>query len=187
MPERPADYVCVSHEHFDHNFVAGVSGRTSVVRGCTSRQLGPAPVQGVLAHHDTQGGARKGHVTIFCVQSPQGLRICHLGDTAHPLEAEQLAEIGACDVVMVPVGGGESTLDASLALQVLAQLKPKLVLPMHFRTPFLSRALFPIIDGLEPFLKKAQAHYKIERASDGVVRLDGLPARPTVLVVPHLY
>ena len=32
MPVRPADYVCVSHEHFDHNYVAAVSGRTTVVR-----------------------------------------------------------------------------------------------------------------------------------------------------------
>ena len=186
MPERGADYVWISHSHFDHSHVAAVSGRSMVVRGCAPRTLGPVKSYGVLADHDPHGGSNKGQVTLFCFQN-QDLRFCHLSDLGHRLTPEQLEEIGRCDVVMIPVGGGDCTLDAAMALDVLEQLKPQLILPMHFRTPFLSRTLFPTIDNLEPFLKKISGHYPVEKTPEGVVRLETLPAKPTVLLAPHLY
>lgn len=186
FPERGADYVFISHSHFDHNHLAGVSGRTTPIRGGSARDLGGVKAYGVMADHDDQGGASRGHVQLFCFEGG-GVRYLHLSDLGHRLRAEQLAEIGPRDVVMVPVGGGECTLDAARAVEVLAQLKPRLVVPMHYRTPFLSRVLFPQIDTLEPFLKKAAVHYGIQKTPDGVVRLDSLPDKPTVLVVPHLY
>ncbi len=89
--------------------------------------------------------------------------------------------------MLAPIGGCGNTLDAAAALRVADQLKARLVVPMHYRTPFLSRTLFPDCDGLDGFLKLAKASYAVERAPEGVVRLDKLPGRPTVLVVPHLY
>jgi L-ascorbate metabolism protein UlaG (beta-lactamase superfamily) len=186
MPERGADYVWVSHNHFDHGHIAGVSGRATVVRGCAPRTMGPVKGYGVLADHDAEGGLKKGHVNLFCFQGA-GLRFCHLADLGHRLSAEQLAEVGACDVVMVPVGGGDCTLNATQAMEVLEQLQPRLILPMHYRTPFLSRERFPTIDTLEPFLQKANGHYAVEKVNDGVVKREQLPTRPTILVVPHLY
>lgn len=185
MPVRPADYVCVSHEHFDHNNVAAVSGRVVVVRGGVSRKLGPIALTAVLAPHDDDG--ERGLVTIFKLQAGQGPSIVHLSDLGAPLDGEQLAELGSCDVVLAPIGGCGNTLDAAAALRVADQLKARLVVPMHYRTPFLSRTLFPDCDGLDGFLKLAKASYAVERAPEGVVRLDKLPGRPTVLVVPHLY
>lgn len=185
MPIRPADYVCVSHEHFDHNYTAAVSGRTTIVRGSVNRQLGPARLTGVLAQHDDDG--ERGLVTLFKLQAGEGPAIVHLSDLGGPLDAEQLAEIGVCDVLLAPIGGCGNTLDADGALKVAAQLKPRLLIPMHYRTPFLSRTHFPRCDGLENFLKLARGHYKIERAAEGVVRMERLPETPSVLVVPHLH
>jgi L-ascorbate metabolism protein UlaG (beta-lactamase superfamily) len=59
--------------------------------------------------------------------------ICHLGDLGHVLSAEQVAEIDGVDVLLVPVGGG-STIDAVQAAQVVRQLEPKIVIPMHYKT-----------------------------------------------------
>lgn len=185
MPVRPADYVCVSHEHFDHNNTAAVSGRTTIVRGSVNRQLGPVRLTAVLAEHDDDG--ERGLVTIFKLQAGQGPAIVHLSDLGVPLDAEQLSEIGTCDVLLAPIGGCSNTLDAAAALGVAAKLKPRLLVPMHYRTPFLSRTLFPHCDGLEGFVKLAKASYQIEKAPEGVVRLERLPDQPTVLIVPHLY
>jgi len=185
MPIRPADYVCVSHDHFDHNYLAAVSGRTSIVRGSVNRQLGPVKLTAVLAEHDDDG--ERGLVTIFKFQAGEGPRIVHLADLGGPLDAEQLEELGGCDVLLAPVGGGGNTLDAATALRVADQLKPRLLIPMHYRTPFLSRTLFPQCDNLEPLLKQAKGRYKIEKAPEGVVRLEKLPEQATVLIVPHLY
>lgn len=185
IPVRPADYVCVSHEHFDHNYTAAVSGRTTIVRGSVNRNLGPVRLTAVLAEHDDDG--ERGLVTLFKLQAGEGPAIVHLSDLGGPLDSEQLAELGGCDVLLAPIGGCGNTLDAAAALKVAAQLKPRLVVPMHYRTPFLSRTLFPACDGLEDFLKLAKASHRLERAPEGVVKLEKLPEQPTVLVVPHLY
>jgi len=186
VPERGADYCWVSHQHFDHSHTAAVSGRTTLIRGCAPRQVGPARAYGVLACHDPHDGANKGHVNLLCLEH-LGIHMVHLSDLGHMLETEQLQEIGNCDVVMIPVGGGDCTLDAAMACQVLQQLKPRLIVPMHYRTPFLKRERFPTLESLEPFLDKARSLYKIEKVREGVVRLESLPAQPTVLVIPHLY
>lgn len=185
IPVRPADYVCVSHEHFDHNYTAAVSGRTTILRGSVNRQLGPVRLTAVLADHDDDG--QRGLVTLFKFQAGDGPAILHLSDLGRPLDAEQLAEIGHCDVLLAPIGGCGNTLDAQAALAVAAQLKPRLLVPMHYRTPFLSRSLFPHCDGLEGFLKLARTSYRVEKAPEGVVRLESLPEKPTVLIVPHLH
>jgi L-ascorbate metabolism protein UlaG (beta-lactamase superfamily) len=182
LPPRGADYVLVSHEHFDHNNVAGVAGRCTVVRGCARRSVGSGTVHGVLGDHGSTGGK----VTMFCLHIGD-LRVCHLSDLGQGLNTEQLSEIGSPDVLMVPVGGGNFTLDATAALAVIKQLKPRVILPMHYRTPFLNKEHFPLLQGVEPFLQQARAEYGYERLNDGVLRWDTLPSKPTVVHMPHLY
>lgn len=181
-PERPADLVLVSHEHEDHNYVAGVSGRTQVLRGCASRQWGELKIRGVLAHH---GGSAL-PLTLFCLRQGQGPALCHLADLGQTLEPEQVEEIGACDVLLVPVGGA-FTLDAAGALQVVRQLQPKVVIPMHYRTPFLCRQRFPALETSERFLREAARDYRIEKVREGELRLEKLPEATTIFPLPHLY
>ena len=76
------------------------------------------------------------------------MTVCHLGDLGHVLEAHQAEAIGRPDILMVPVGG-YFTIDADEAAQVVRQLKPKIVIPMHFKTEKLG---FPIA-GREGFLE----------------------------------
>lgn len=182
LPPRGADYVLVSHEHVDHNNVAGVSGRCTVVRGCASRSIGSGKVHGVLGEH----GLGAGSVTMFCLELGD-LKLCHLSDLGSPLSTEQLGEIGQPDVLMVPVGGGNYTLDAAGAMAVCKQLKPRVILPMHYRTPFLNKEQFSSLQGVDPFLQLARGEYACERLNDGVLRWDSLPAKTTVVHMSHLY
>jgi len=81
------------------------------------------------------------------------ISICHLGDLGHVLTDEQVEELGNVDVLLVPVGG-VSTINASMAAEIVRQLEPKVVIPMHYKTPALSRELEPV-DG---FLREIGAH-----------------------------
>ena len=83
-------------------------------------------VGGVRTFRDTAKGADRGRNVIF-VSELDGVHVAHLGDIAHTLTEEKVGEIGSVDVVCVPIGG---QLTANKAAELVAQLDPKIVVPM---------------------------------------------------------
>jgi len=140
-----ADIVTVSHEHGDHNNVAAVQGNPEVVRSTTEAK--GIKLRGISAYHDEAGGSQRGSNTIFCFDV-DGVKVCHMGDLGHPLSNEQIAELGEVDVLLIPVGGF-FTIDAKTASQLCDQLKPRVVIPMHYKN---SRCALPI-SGVDDFLQ----------------------------------
>lgn len=156
QPMQGIDVVTVSHEHPDHNNVAIAQGNPTVIRGLKdndwvkiSQVVKDVKISSVATYHDSKQGAERGKNTVF-VFEVDGLRIAHLGDLGHQLDQEQLGAIGPVDLAMAPVGGGY-TLDAANATQMLGQLKPRITIPMHFRTPKVSAQspLMPVDSFLE--------------------------------------
>jgi L-ascorbate metabolism protein UlaG (beta-lactamase superfamily) len=145
--EETADIVVVSHGHGDHCNVSAVQGTPEVVKGNGTKPAKGIQFRGIATHHDASQGEQRGPNTIFCF-SVDDLKLCHLGDLGHMLGPEQIDEIGAVDILFAPVGGFW-TIDASVASQVCDQLKPKVIIPMHFKTP---KCNAPIA-GVEDFLK----------------------------------
>lgn len=136
-----AHEVLCSHQHFDHNAV-----------GCVKllpKRESPFTVRTVATFHDDQGGAARGTNTIH-VLSGGGVTVAHLGDLGHPLSAEQLAEIGPVDGILIPVGG-VYTVDAAGAKGVCEALHPRWIVPMHYRhAPY----GLPNVAGVGPFLEQ---------------------------------
>ena len=118
-----AHAVFCSHGHFDHNAVDCVT--------LLPHRDSPFTVREIASFHDDRGGTLRGGNTIR-VFTADGISVAHLGDLGHPLSAEQLAAIGPVDAALVPVGG-VYTLDAAGAKSVCDALKPRCVLPMHYR------------------------------------------------------
>ena len=112
-----ADIVLVSHEHDDHNYVAGVPGNPQVIRGAGSHQANGIDFKGIACYHDESGGKERGENTIFCF-TVNGVKLCHLGDLGHDLDTDRVNAIGDVDVLMIPVGGS-FTIDASGADRVI--------------------------------------------------------------------
>jgi hypothetical protein len=83
-------------------------------------------INGVRTFRDDQKGAQRGVNTCF-VYELDGLHAVHLGDIGHALGEEALGEIGAVDVVCVPLGGA---LSATRAAELVAQLEAHLIVPM---------------------------------------------------------
>ncbi|MEW6523199.1 MAG: MBL fold metallo-hydrolase [Bacillota bacterium] len=179
MPPVEADYVTVSHSHFDHCYVQAVGGNPVVYDQRGDAHLGPFPVRSVLTYHDDLGGAHRGTNLAF-VADLGGIRVCHLGDLGHVLNNLQRAELGRVDVLMIPVGG-TYTIDAAAAAEVVKQLEPHVVIPMHYRTAALA---FPL-DGVERFLNRMRGGTRYPRATLEIAR-EGLQGPPQVYVLQYL-
>jgi L-ascorbate metabolism protein UlaG (beta-lactamase superfamily) len=127
-----ADIVIMTHDHFDHNNVSSVLGKPQVITGSGVKTVKGVQFRGIDTYHDGSQGKERGANTAFCF-SVDGINLCHLGDLGHRLSQEQIAEMGSIDILFIPIGG-VYTIDAKMAGTVINDLKPKVVLPMHYKT-----------------------------------------------------
>ena len=174
--KESADIVLVSHGHGDHNNVAAVKGNPEVVKEAVSKTVKGIAIKGVATHHDASGGSQRGPNVIFCF-TVDGMRLCHLGDLGHPLTDAQAAEIGAVDILLIPVGGF-FTIDAAMATKVSDKLKPKVVIPMHYKT---AKCGYPI-GTVDDFLKDRKGVTKPDKSE---VELKKDKLAPGTIVLQH--
>lgn len=147
-PKVEADIVTISHEHPDHNNSTGVGGDPKIINGAGEYEIGGVSIFGVPSYHDEKGGEERGRNTIYVINI-DGVNVCHLGDLGHKLTSTELDEIGTVHVLLIPVGG-VYTIDAGQAVEVVSQLEPSIVIPMHYNTPGLKYEL----GSVEDFLKE---------------------------------
>lgn len=83
-------------------------------------------VTGVRTYRDDEKGAVGGKQVSFAVEV-DGVHVLNLGDIGHLLSEEKLGDLGVVDIVCVPLGG---ILSATRAAALVAQLDPKIVIPM---------------------------------------------------------
>lgn len=121
--EAEADAVYCSHDHFDH-------GYTEKVR-LTSGRENPFSVTEVQTFHDGKGGTLRGS-NVIRKFTAGGVSVAHFGDLGHPLSPEQLAELGGCDAILIPVGGFY-TIDAAGRKAAADAVGASVVVPMHYR------------------------------------------------------
>lgn len=141
LGKQTAGIVTVSHPHPEHSNIAAIGGDAKVVNGPGEYEIGGVMIIGIRTFHDGDKGQTKGKNTAYIIEIDD-ITVCHLGDLGHTLSAEQAEEMGNIDVLMVPVGG-TSTINASAAAEVVRRLEPKIVIPMHYKTPALKRDLEP--------------------------------------------
>ncbi len=135
---EPADIVTISHEHDDHN-ETDIAGAPAFVRDAKPQQIKGIDIMGVDTFHDTGEGSERGSNVIYKMVI-DGMDVVHLGDLGHDLSIEDAEKLGNVDVLLVPVGG-YFTIDAKVADKIIDLLKPKVVIPMHFKT---DKCGFPI-------------------------------------------
>ena len=125
LPDTRAEahLVLCSHDHFDHNYVQGVT--------LLPQRENPFAIRTVATCHDDAGGSLRGPNTVH-ILSCGGVTLAHMGDLGHVLMPEQAEAIGRCDAILLPVGG-TYTVDSAAAYQVAEQLQPQVVVPMHYR------------------------------------------------------
>lgn len=148
-PRLQADIVTVSHQHFDHNNVETVGGSPFLINMPGEYEIKGITVRGIPSFHDKVEGAERGNNIIYCLRV-ENISLCHLGDLGQEkLTAQQLEQMGDVDILFVPVGG-KYTLDGSEAAEIVNQIEPKIVIPMHYKVSGLAIDL----DNEKEFLKE---------------------------------
>lgn len=175
-----ADLVLVTHEHMDHNAVEVIEGDPPVLRSTAGRLESPlGEVLAVASEHDAVAGTERGPNTIFGF-TLGGLRVAHFGDFGQrALRDEQAEALADLDLAFVPVGGGP-TIGAEQAAAIVERLRPRWVVPMHYRTPRVS-----FLDTADGFLERMphvrrldSPAFEIARGADEEAPLAIVPAAP---------
>jgi L-ascorbate metabolism protein UlaG (beta-lactamase superfamily) len=148
MPSFEADIVTVSHDHKDHNNIKAIRKDPFVVRTAGEYEVSGVFIEGVDSFHDAKEGAERGSNIIYRIEIDD-ISITHLGDLGTTLDTKQLEKLEGTDILLVPVGG-KYTLNASQAVEVINQIEPRIVIPMHYQLPGGKIEL----DSLEKFIKE---------------------------------
>lgn len=168
-----ADIVCISHSHGDHSNISMVKGKPVIISSPGERSVKGLKIKGIQTFHDPRQGALRGKNIVFKVET-QTLNWVHLGDLGHVLDSATVEELTPVDILMIPVGG-TYTIDASEADMVVSQLNPKIVIPMHYKTPVVVYPISRVADfitGKERVVKLNTPHYEVSE----------LPSEQTVIV-----
>jgi len=149
-PSVTGDIILVSHDHYDHNSVKTVGKEDSkVITDERKKNISNVEIRGVESFHDEDQGAKRGENIVYKFVM-DGVKFCHLGDLGHEIDDETVQKIGDVDILFVPIGG-TFTVDDKQAWNVINKIKPKIIVPMHYKIGGLS---LPIA-GIDPFLEQA--------------------------------
>ena len=148
-PKIKDDIVLVTHEHLDHNNIEGLNPEAFLINTPGEYEKKGVAVRGISSYHDKTQGKERGLNTIFVIKAEE-MKICHLGDLGQEkLEDKQVEEIGDIDILLVPVGGNY-TINYKEAIEVISQIEPKIIIPMHYKI----KDLKADIEGPEKFVKE---------------------------------
>jgi len=171
-----ADIVTVSHAHMDHGAWKEIPGEPKLVEVPGEKIIDGIKFKGIPAFHDNAGGTIRGSIMIYTIELA-GVRLCHLGDLGHILTPEQIREIGRpVDILFIPVGG-YYTIGPKEAWEVVHQLDPVIVIPMHYRT---LKVDLPIQE-VDAFIKISE--FPVKELFKSSVDIEVLPTEPEVWVL----
>jgi L-ascorbate metabolism protein UlaG (beta-lactamase superfamily) len=132
MAKTQADMVTISHAHPHHSYLEAIQEGYKVIKGPGEYEIKDVYVTGIPSYHDVEQGKKKGKNTIFVIEI-EGVTLCHLGDLGHALSPEMIGELGSINVLFIPVGG-INTIAGSVAADLVRNLNPGYVVPMHYKT-----------------------------------------------------
>ena len=181
---EPADLVVVSHENDRyHSHLGQIVGSFDVVRALELPPDG-AVVRGIRFEsvhvYESPERLPKDEVTIVHFRADD-LHVVFLGDLGHRLSEDELAPLLGADIVMA-AAGGPPTIDFPEIPAMLDAIGPRVILPMHYKTPKINLNIQP----LERFLEVLPSD-AVERPGTSSIEIarDTLPAERTIIVLEH--
>jgi len=182
--EMQADIALSTHDHGDHNNTQAVvspqEGAPMVFKDPGEYEVGGVVITGISSYHDNSSGAERGLNTIFHLMF-DNLNIVHLGDLGqNRLTEQQLTQIGDVDILLIPVGS-YFTIDSKEASDIVAQLEPKIIIPMHY---FIEGLKFQL-ESVDKFLKEMGVESVSPQPKLSITK-ERLPEEPMVVVLSKI-
>ncbi|MEA4853110.1 MAG: MBL fold metallo-hydrolase [Christensenella sp.] len=183
VPQKGADVVLVSHDHFDHrneDYIASLEDGATLIDTIGDFDVCGIKIKGIALDHDEQGGALRGKVIAFLIEA-DGMRILHMSDVGAMPSDAFFDEIGKIDILMIPVGG-VYTVDAKGALNIMDRIQPNITIPMHYLTAGLKLEIASPHDFLA---RAANREYDVSRLGGGIfdITADNLKKRRRIVVM----
>jgi L-ascorbate metabolism protein UlaG (beta-lactamase superfamily) len=181
---EPADLVVVSHENDRyHSHLGQIVPPFETIRALDLPPEG-ADFGGIRfqAIHVFESPERLPDDEVTMVHfKAEGLHVAFLGDLGHPLTDEELAPLRSAEIVLA-AAGGKPTIDVADLALVLDAIRPRIVIPMHFKTPKINLNIAPVeeflaVMGKGPIVRPNAASIEITRSS--------LPPSRTIVVLEH--
>jgi L-ascorbate metabolism protein UlaG (beta-lactamase superfamily) len=179
LGEPKADIVTVSHFHPGHSYIEGVADDPKQIKSPGEYEIGGTFITGVASFHDNKKGEVRGKNTIYIIET-DGITLCHLGDLGHPLDSHLIEELGDIDILFLPVGE-VSTIPIDTAVEIVRQLEPPIVIPMHYKTEAFTGNLSPV----NKFLDKMRIKW-LESKPKLSVSSSSLPTTTQTIVLTYL-
>lgn len=178
LGQPEADIVTLSHLHRGHSYVEGITNEPKQIKMPGEYEIGGTFITGIASFHDNKKGEVRGKNVIYTIEM-DGMILCHLGDLGHALDSHLVEEIGDISILFLPVGE-VSTIPIDTAVEVVRQLEPAIVIPMHYKTKKFPGSLSPVDRFLEEMrMRDVEARPKLS------VTLSSLPGSTQTVVLNH--
>jgi len=179
LGEPEADIVTVSHFHPGHSYIEGVANEPKQIKSPGEYEIGGTFITGISTFHDDKKGELRGKNTIYVIEM-DGITLCHLGDLGHPLGPNLVEELGDVDILFLPVGE-LSTIPVDMAVEIVRQLEPPIVIPMHYKTDAFTGNLSLV----DKFLDKMRVR-ELEAKPKLSITSSSLPTTTQTIVLNYL-
>ena len=173
-----SDIVAVSHDAPGHNFTNAVKGASHFLTGPGEYEIGGVFITAVQTDGNGRKKSNEPHNTLY-VFDYDGLTVAHLGDLKQVPTQAEVEALGPVEIVLVPTGGGIG-LNAAKAAEIISQLEPKIIIPMHYKTNDVKLPL----DSLDKFIKEMGLQ-PIEAVPSLKITKSGLPTESKVVVLEY--
>lgn len=171
-----ADVITVSHDAPGHNYVNAASTADHILNGPGEYEIGSVFITAIATPNEA-----KTTRNVLYVFDYDGLTVAHLGDMQKVPTQTQIEALELINVLLVPVGGGNS-LNAAQAAELVSMLEPNIVVPMHYQIPGIKLEL----DDVERFLKEMGVADPKEEESLKVTSSSLPEETETVILTPKL-
>jgi L-ascorbate metabolism protein UlaG (beta-lactamase superfamily) len=144
--DEQVDAIVITHQHADHNYIATHHQDADVFDQIGEFEFDDVKISGFHSFHDEEQGKKLGDNIIFVIKIDD-VNICHLGDLGQKLSVAEAEMLGRIDILLLPVGG-LYTVDAKMATDIMHTLKPKICIPMHYKSEKIDVDFAPVDDFL---------------------------------------